>query len=75
MDSSLTFSNFPFLAELGLEETNAGNYKAGEWSVSGSDEILSNNPHDNKKITKTQCASLEDYEATIAAMEAEKEEW
>lgn len=75
MDTPLTFSKFGFLAELGLDETNIGGYRAGEWIASGSDEILSNNPHDNQKVARTKCASLEDYEATIAAMEAEKEAW
>ena len=58
MESELTFSNFPFLAELGLEETNLGCYRNGEW-VGGDQIWQSNNPHDNKKIANTKLATVE----------------
>ena len=74
MEGDLTFSNFPFLAELGLEETNLGCYRNGEW-VAGEETWLSNNPTDNKKVAVTKLATAEQYEETIAAMEAEKERW
>lgn len=75
-DKALTFSKYPFLKELGLSEENLGCYSDGQWkSGSGGEEQLSINPHDNKAIANTKMASLEDYEATIKAMQTEKVKW
>jgi aldehyde dehydrogenase family 7 member A1 len=70
----LTYSQYPFLAELGLEEVNLGVYHSGEWTANGP-EFTSINPHDNKPIAKLKMATPQDYEDCINAMEAEKERW
>lgn len=71
----LTFAQHDFLPKLGLEETNLGCYKRGEWVGGDEDVWLSNNPHDNKKFCKTKLATAEQYEDAIDAMEGEKEAW
>ncbi len=55
---SITFADHPFLKELGLEETNLGCYRAGEW-VSGDQIVTSNDPNTNKSIAHTKLATLE----------------
>ena len=72
--TSLTFNEYPFLKELGLEEVNLGVYHSGKWQGSGS-EFISLNPHNNKPIAKVVMGSSEDYENCIKAMETEKEAW
>lgn len=64
MQASFTHSEFPFLKELGIEETNSGVYHSGQWQGSGP-EFVSVNPHNNKPIAKIKMASAEDYEACI----------
>jgi len=60
MASNLNFSKYPFLAELGLSEMNAGCYRRGEW-VSRGKTVTSINPHNNEKVAQTQCSSTQDY--------------
>lgn len=74
MDSKLSFAEYPFLSELGLKEVNFGVYRAGEW-VGNGPEFTAVSPHDNRPIAKVKMGNAEDYEACIAAMEAEKEKW
>lgn len=74
VDAELTFSQYPFLKELGLEETNYGVYRRGEWVGNGPD-FLAVCPHNNKPIARIKMGSVEDYEACIEAMEQEKEKW
>ncbi len=70
----LGYANYPFLADIGIEETNKGCYRAGEW-VSGEDTVTSINPHDNSKIAVTQLATSAQYDETVEAMLAEKDRW
>jgi hypothetical protein len=44
--SSLTFSHFPFLKDLGLSEVNNGCYRNGEWVGNGG-EFTAVNPSTN----------------------------
>lgn len=74
MDSKLSYSEYPFLKDLGLEELNLGVYRAGEW-VGNGPEFTAVSPHDNRPIAKIKMGNAEDYESCIAAMEAEKEKW
>jgi aldehyde dehydrogenase family 7 member A1 len=71
---SLTFSQYPFLKELGLGETNLGVYRGGEWLANG-EEVVSVNPANNKPIAKVRMGSKADYESCIKAMETEKIKW
>ena len=74
MSGDLTFSQYPFLKELGLSEVNYGCYRNGEWV--GGDEIWTSiNPHNNKPIAKIRLATPQNYEECIKAMESEKERW
>ena len=72
--ANLTFNEFPFLKELGLQETNFGCYRNGEWSGNGG-EVTSMNPHNNKPIAMIKLASAEEYEDCIRAMESERVRW
>jgi acyl-CoA reductase-like NAD-dependent aldehyde dehydrogenase len=74
MESALTYSDFPFLKELGIEEMNLGCYHSGKWCANGP-EFTSKNPHNNKAVCKIKMASVEDYEDCVKAMEAEKAKW
>ena len=71
---SLNFTNLPFLADIGLSETNKGCFRAGEW-VSGEATHTSVNPHDNSKTAVVELATLAQYDETVEAMLAEKEKW
>jgi hypothetical protein len=53
---SLTFSQYPFLKELGLEEDNMGCYN-GKWFGSGKD-IIALNPSNNKPIARVRGVSF-----------------
>jgi aldehyde dehydrogenase family 7 protein A1 len=72
--TSLTFNNYPFLKDLGLNEVNNGVYRNGEW-VAGGEEVLCMNPHNNKPIAKVRLGSQQDYEDCVKGMLAEKERW
>jgi aldehyde dehydrogenase family 7 protein A1 len=74
VESTLTYKDFPFLKELGIEEVNLGVYRNGEW-VGNGPEYTAINPHNNKPIAKIKMASSQDYEECIQAMESEKERW
>lgn len=74
MESELTYKDFPFLKELGIEEVNLGAYRRGEW-VGNGPEYIAKNPHNNKPIAKIKMASSNDYEDCIKAMEEERERW
>ena len=73
-ESELTYSAYPFLKELGLEEVNDGSYADGQW-IGGTEEHTSVSPHNNKPIAKVRLISKDQYEDIITAMEKEKEEW
>jgi len=71
---NMTYNQYPFLKELGIEETNKGCYRNGEWVANGG-FVTSYNPSNGKPIARVQLASLSDYHDTIKAMESEKERW
>lgn len=56
VESTLTFNEYPFLKELGLEEVNLGVYHSGTWAGNGP-EFTSVNPHNNKAIAKIRMGS------------------
>jgi aldehyde dehydrogenase family 7 member A1 len=51
MASELCFSDFPFLADLGLSEDNAGCFDGDNWTGSG-EVFTSYNPANNKPIAR-----------------------
>jgi len=71
---SLTYNQYPFLKELGINEDNKGCYRNGEWVGSGK-VITSYNPANGKPIARVQLASLADYHDTMKAMLTEKDRW
>ena len=46
-EPALTYDQYPFLKELGLEKQNQGCYCAGKWEANGT-LINSVNPHNNQ---------------------------
>ncbi len=62
-----------FLAELGIEEVNAGVYN-GAWGGSGS-LVTSHSPATGKPIARVRQSTVEEYESCIAAMVAAQEAW
>lgn len=71
--AELTFDEFPFLKELGLEKENPGCF-FGEWVGSG-DVITSVNPTTGLPIARVHCATSEEYEKCLAATQTAKKEW
>jgi hypothetical protein len=57
VESSLTFNEYPFLKELGLEEVNYGVYHSGKW-VGNGPEFTMTNPHNQKAVAKIKMASV-----------------
>lgn len=74
MEAALTYSEYPFLKELGLEEVNNGSYAGGQW-IGGEAQHTSVSPHNNKPIAHVKLINKEQYEDIIKSMETEKEEW
>lgn len=72
---SLTYSEYPFLAEMGVLESNNGCYRDGEWVSNGGGEITAISPHTNKPIARTKLASVDDYNYCIKQMQKEKARW
>ena len=54
--SDLLYSQYPFLKELGIEETNQGVYD-GTWFASG-EEYTTVSPTNNKPIAKIRAVSV-----------------
>lgn len=71
--SDLTFHKYPFLAELGLKEENAGCYN-GKWCGSG-DVVTSINPSTGEAIARIRCANEADYDTCLQAMEDAQVTW
>ena len=72
--SSLT--QYPFLAELGLQSDNLGAYYDGKWQTTNSTASLNSvSPATGEVIATTKCASLKDYEKSISAMQVANREW
>lgn len=72
-NQELTFSDFPFLAELGLSEENYGCYN-GKWCGSGS-LLTSYNPSTGKPIARVRQATTQEYQSCIDAMIAARDLW
>ena len=53
---SLTYDQYDFLKDLGVETQNNGCYRDGEWVANGGDKT-SINPHNNKPIAHIKLAS------------------
>lgn len=70
----LTFSEYPFLAALGLKEENDGCYYGGKWCGGGS-LLTSYSPTTGKPIAHVKQATPEDYEACLASMEEGQVAW
>jgi aldehyde dehydrogenase family 7 protein A1 len=73
MSSDLSFHEYPFLAELGLQEENAGMYN-GSWGGSGA-LLTSVNPATGRPIARIRQATVEEYESCVSAMIAAQEAW
>jgi acyl-CoA reductase-like NAD-dependent aldehyde dehydrogenase len=69
----LCFSCAQFLAELGIGAVNPGFYN-GTWGGSGA-VATAVNPANGKPIATVQQATVEEYEACLAAMVAAQEAW
>ena len=63
----LTYSNYKFLEDLGIQADNQGCYRDGEW-VGNGNNVISLNPHNNKSIAQIKLASEEDYKTNIQKM-------
>ena len=72
---STSFRRYPFLKELGLQETNPGVYRAGQWVNGGGAEVVSVNPATNEPIASVQFGGAQDYEECVSSMEANKAKW
>jgi len=70
---NLTYSQYPFLKRLGIEEVNHGVYN-GKWFGSGK-ETYSVNPSNNQRVAKVIQGNVEDYGLCAKAMEEAKREW
>lgn len=74
MQNKYTFSNYPFLKDLGLSEVNSGCYRSGQWVGDGPDEVVYS-PHDNQPIAVVKTATVKQYNECIVAMEEERSKW
>eukprot|EP01094_Clydonella_sp_ATCC50884_P013877 TRINITY_DN2419_c0_g1_i1.p2 TRINITY_DN2419_c0_g1~~TRINITY_DN2419_c0_g1_i1.p2 ORF type:complete len:557 (+),score=182.76 TRINITY_DN2419_c0_g1_i1:139-1671(+) len=72
--SDLTFSKYPFLAELGLEEDNTGCFDGSSWTANG-EVVTSYNPATGEPIARVKTASVEDYDRCVSAMEVAQKSW
>ncbi|PRP76506.1 aldehyde dehydrogenase [Planoprotostelium fungivorum] len=72
-NAELTFKDYPFLKELGIEEENEGVYD-GEWFGSG-EYFTTVNPANNKPIARIRGGTAADYERCIKSMQATTVEW
>lgn len=69
----LSYSKYPFLRDLGLNEENHGVFN-GQWGGSG-DLVTSVNPATGEEIARVRVGTPGDYETTLAAMEDAKKVW
>jgi aldehyde dehydrogenase family 7 protein A1 len=74
MDANLTYDQYPFLKELGIEKENMGTYSHGKWFGNG-EWISSVNPHNNQVIAKIKQANEKDYEECVQTMLRGKAAW
>lgn len=73
MAEELTYSQFPFLKELGIEEENAGVFN-GKWFGSG-ETYVTHNPTNNKAIARVKGGTKQDYEECLKEMAGAMKEW
>lgn len=62
--NNLTYHQYPFLKELGIEEENLGCYRNGEWVGSGP-VVTAVNPTNNKPIARVRLANIKEYHETV----------
>jgi aldehyde dehydrogenase family 7 protein A1 len=70
----LTYDNYPFLKNLGIEKENLGCYNGKQWCGSGK-FMTAVNPSTGKNIASIKLANEEEYEQCIKSMESIKEKW
>jgi len=70
---SLTYSEYPFLKELDIQEDNLGVY-CGKWIASGTPYTCVN-PTDNKPIARVTLGTKVDYETAMSEMEKAMVGW
>lgn len=71
---NLTYNNFPFLKELGLEAENRGVLLDEKWIGDG-EAVTSYNPNTGEAIARIRLGTVEDYEAGIQSMLKAKRAW
>lgn len=71
--AEITFDDYPFLAELGIEKSSLGCFH-GSW-VAGGSEIPCICPHTGKVISYVKQATAEDLEVCLAKAEEAKNVW
>lgn len=71
--AEITFDDYPFLAELGIEKSSLGCFH-GSW-VAGGSEIPCICPHTSKVISYVKQATAEDLEVCLAKAEEAKNVW
>jgi aldehyde dehydrogenase family 7 protein A1 len=64
---------YPFLAELGIEEENAGVYN-GKW-IGSAEPVVSHAPATGKAIARVRQATAEEYESCMTASMAARKNW
>jgi len=74
MESELTYDQYPFLKELGLEKDNLGCTYDGKW-VGDGEVYTSVNPHNNKPIARVKFATVQNYEDCVKSMLLVKAKW
>ena len=72
---STTIRRYPFLAELGLTETNAGVYHSGAHHMGGGKVQESINPATGEVIAVTQMGNAQDYDNCIGSLDSERARW
>eukprot|EP01113_Clastostelium_recurvatum_P037398 TRINITY_DN545_c0_g1_i2.p1 TRINITY_DN545_c0_g1~~TRINITY_DN545_c0_g1_i2.p1 ORF type:complete len:524 (+),score=123.32 TRINITY_DN545_c0_g1_i2:44-1573(+) len=71
--ADLTFKQYPFLKELGLEEENPGCFN-GKWGGKG-ELLTAYNPTTGKPIARIRQGTAEEYEECLKSMEAAMADW
>jgi aldehyde dehydrogenase family 7 protein A1 len=71
---SYTFSKYPFLANLGLQEQNSGCYDGSKWFGSGP-KVVSYNPSTGEPLAQISTSSPVEYESCVQAMASAQRRW
>mmetsp|Transcript_32048 Transcript_32048/g.37663 ORF Transcript_32048/g.37663 Transcript_32048/m.37663 type:complete len:532 (+) Transcript_32048:53-1648(+) len=72
--TELTFSKYPFLAELGFKEDNAGVFDGEKWGGNG-EIITSYNPTTKEPIARIQFGNNDDYNRCLENMKSVERKW